>query len=150
VGGWYVEQRKVAGSGDLTADIARHLQLRCTAGPAVIITDRPVVFLSVLRKHWLKAARLAQRDRSSTLDAVKIAALTQLLTRMQTLRFSAASTDEWRQVDVSVISPEGAAVVALRCETLYLTVHLADSVLNSLTERLPCHAVVVDLAGNFP
>ncbi len=81
---------------------------------------------------------------------MKIAALTQLLTRMQTLRFSAASTDEWRQVDVSVISPEGAAVVALRCETLYLTVHLADSVLNSLTERLPCHAVVVDLAGNFP
>jgi len=46
VGGWYVEQRKVAGSGDLSADIARHLQLRCTAGPAVIITDRPVVFLS--------------------------------------------------------------------------------------------------------
>jgi hypothetical protein len=146
---YYIEQRKLAAPSALAVEVAGHLQVRCTVGSATIITDRPAVFLSVLRKRWLKMMRLVQRERASTLNTEKIVALTQLIARMQSLRFAAQSTDQRQEADVSILLPADAASTPLCCRTLYLTVRLANGMLNSLVEQLPRHVVVVDFGENF-
>jgi hypothetical protein len=98
--------------------------------------------------RW-KMMRLVQRERASTLNTEKIVAFTQLTARMQSLRFAAQSAGQRQEADVSILSPADAASTPLCCQTLYLTVHLANGMLNTLVKQLPRHAVVVDFGENF-
>ena len=87
----------------LTQDITRHLQVRCSVGTSVIIAEKPISFLSTLRKQWIKMERQLQRDRASTINPEKIIALTTMLANMYSVKFSASPT--WNLADVYVQAP---------------------------------------------
>ena len=82
------------GANPSTKDLARHMYTRMSCGQIVIITNDPNALLSPLRKQWLKLCRKVQRERASTLNALRIRELTESIQRMQGLRFSAKWRDD--------------------------------------------------------
>jgi hypothetical protein len=68
----YLEIRTTPDTSTAGADLARHLLSRQHLGKTVIVCDKPVIVMSVVRKYWLKLSRGLQRERSSTLNAEKI------------------------------------------------------------------------------
>lgn len=75
----------------LTFDTARILIELCLEGKVVIVADRPVIFLSTMRKHWLAIGRKLQRERSSTFDPVKIRSISRSLSYIYSTRFSSTN-----------------------------------------------------------
>lgn len=67
----YIEERHVVG-GAVSREIAYHLYARQLRGKVGVITDTPVPTLAAVRKQWIKLTRRAQRERSSTLNAVHL------------------------------------------------------------------------------
>ena len=63
----YFELRLTGASTTIAADVARHLQTRQYLGTAIVICENPIIFMSVVRKQWLKLVRALQKQRASTL-----------------------------------------------------------------------------------
>jgi hypothetical protein len=84
----YIEQRIANTSGEVSADLVRHLYARFSVGLVAIVTDNPNAFRPVLLKRWRKIVYQVQRARSSTLDAARILELTKNLSIMQHLPFT--------------------------------------------------------------
>lgn len=136
-----IEYRTTSGPA-LAADIALHLQKRLSAGPAVVVTDRPVGFLSQLRKQWLRRGRALQRERAATLDAAKIAILLQVLASMHHATFSAA--DNPQTADVRIVTPDDLASLHYTIATVYICVPLTNEQLKIAGSRLAHKGLVVD------
>lgn len=75
----------------LTFDTARILIELCLEGKVIIVADRPVIFLSTMRKHWLAFGRKLQRERSSTFDPIKINSISRSLSYIYSTRFSSTN-----------------------------------------------------------
>lgn len=69
--------------------LARDIFECLSAGSVAVVTDKPIVLLSAVRKQWLRLARQAQRARSSTLDHEKLARITRDLALLQSATFTA-------------------------------------------------------------
>ncbi|HSX28467.1 MAG TPA: hypothetical protein VLF60_03400 [Candidatus Saccharimonadales bacterium] len=92
----YVERRDLATSGmtELAADMVLHMYARRFPDYTIVVAAEPFLLLRVVRKQWLKLLRTVQRERSKTLNARRIAQLSQDITRMQELRFATKTPDE--------------------------------------------------------
>lgn len=138
-----VEHRPPLTGPNLTNDVAIHLKTRCALGVTVIIVDKPIAFLSTLRKHWIRYERLLQRDRASTIDPHKIVAITTQLAAMYATTFSAASI--WHKATVHVVSPDFAPF-GQPVKTVYICARLPTEQRLSIRHSLDDDALVIDYA----
>jgi len=132
----------------LAGDLARHLQTRQRLGPAVVVTEQPLALLAQVRKQWVKVARQVARQRASTLNAHRIAALESELLLMRNLRFVAKSYTACPGAEVYFLSPEELRGMPPQCVTVYLGARVTGEVLRPLMTQLAERGLVVDYVGS--
>jgi len=128
-------------------DLVRHLYTRMNCGQVVIITDNPSNLMSPLKKHWYKLCRKVQRERSSTLNATRIYELSEIIQRMQTLRFSIKwSMDVYEPADVYLATVEQLLAWApeANCRTVYSTCEIKTEQLYVITSMIQEGGLVVE------
>jgi hypothetical protein len=139
----YTEQREINGKNLLSWDLAHHLYLRSSRDKVIVATDKPVELLSATRKQWFRLMRQAMRQRSSTLNAVRAAELTNQIAYMQNLRFSAKQPKDYLDADVTFATADDLIKVAPICRTTYITYDIGKVKQHMLTSWMPDGGVVV-------
>lgn len=127
----------------LSKDLAEEILERGLYGKIAIVTDKPVILLSATRKQWLKLTRNMQRERSSTLDAAKVAKLTQQIAWMQSCSFSAKVPDDPLEAHVTFASADNFSRIPPACRTIYVTYEFEREKLYMLTSWMPKSSLVV-------
>lgn len=139
-----VREELVSRSNATTKELAQHLCGRINVGPVAIIAENPTATLSALRKQWLRLIRLAQKERSSTLNARKIVALLEQIRRMQAVTFSADYVPElYPQPDVVIATAKQFLAWAPECKTLYALCDVKPEHLYQITAWMQKGALVV-------
>ncbi|HZM64024.1 MAG TPA: hypothetical protein VFB59_02725 [Candidatus Saccharimonadales bacterium] len=146
----YTEQREINGKNLLSWDLAHHLYLRSSHDKVIVATNRPVELLSATRRQWLKPMRQAMRQRSSTLNAVRAVELTNQISYMQNLRFSAKRPEDYLDADVTFATADDLIKTAPICRTAYVTYDIGKEKLHMLTSWMPEGGVVVTYAHLKP
>jgi len=142
---WYIEHRSAPSSPELAADVAKHVHLRSSLGPSVVVVTSASRFLSVMRKRWVMLERWVQREISSTLDKRKLLALHDELTRMRTLNFaSLKSYDDKNPPDVLMLGPDELAALPPHYTTLYIAASLNEPQREVALAGLDHHGLLVD------
>lgn len=128
-----------------TKDLARHIYTRMSCGKIVIVAENPVVFLSALRKQWIKFTHKVQRERSSTLDSILILELAKNINRMQSMRFTAKWPANDYPADVSIATIERLLQwpPEANCRTLYITCAVTSEQLHLITAWMAKRSLVV-------
>lgn len=142
--GLYIERRSLNGKALLSWDLAHHIYARGMQGKVVVVTDKPVELLSATKKQWYKLMRQVQRERSSTLNAMRIGELTRQIAWMQNLTFSAKAPDDILEADITFAAAEDFVRVPPQCSTIYATYPFAREKLHMLTSWMPKNGVVVE------
>lgn len=142
----YFEERYLVG-GAVSREIAYHLYARQLRGNAVVVTDTPVPTLAAVRKQWIKLTRRAQRERSSTLNAVHLVEIGRQLGRMQSMEFVAKTQLEAPEADVFFVEPKRLLEAPLICHTLYAVCEIDRKTLDNITCYLPYGALAVLIRG---
>src|SRR6266540_2745347 len=124
-------------SGNLSFELARDLRELSLQGKAAVVTDKPAALLSSTKKQWAKLTRRAQRERSSTLNAITIAELTQQIAWMQVLRFSAKQLDDLLEADITFATAEDFVRFPPVCPAVYVTYKFDKEKLHMLTSWMP-------------
>lgn len=140
--GLYREHRH-AGSAPVSQDLAKHLYTRMMCGKVVIVAERPVTMLPALRKQWLKLQQKVKRERSSTLDAVRILELSQQLARMQSMAFTAKALIDEPRADVLIATIDDLLRWPPQCRTMYVTCNVELEKLHMVTSWMLVHSLVV-------
>lgn len=137
----YLETRT---SKTVGADLAQHLLTRQHLGKTVIVCDKPVIFMSVVRKYWFRLTRNLQNERSSTLNAEKILQLTHDITHMQHMEFSAKTAHEHPQATVFFLTPAQATTLPASCFSLYILETPTINQFRKMIDQMPHTSLVVD------
>ena len=140
--GLYIEKRAMNGRA-LSWDLAHHMYIRAVQGKVAVVTDKPVELLAATRKQWLKLVRQVQRERSSTLNAIRIAEFTHQIAYMQNLHFTAKPPTDLLEADVTFAIANDFVKIPPVCRTLYVTYPFATEKLHLLTSWMPRNSVVV-------
>jgi hypothetical protein len=130
----------------LAADLATYLQARQHLGKTLMICDKPINTLAVVRKQWLKLARNLQKERASTLNTEKILRLTSTITHMHHMAFTAKSPEEQSSADVFFLEPQTQYTLPLNTYSVFVTTPLQPHEADELMQQLPHNALVVDYA----
>jgi len=142
-GRWYIDVRGPGSSDRQSLDLTIHLPRRLMAGPVVVITGNPKVFLSVIRKRWMRLLYDVEIQRSSTLDPLKRESLEQEVIRMRSCTFSARTPQTAPpNTRVFFVKPEHIASIPEHM-TLYLAVPLTTQQLLHAMERLRSGGLIV-------
>lgn len=145
-----IREEHTFGANPGTKDLARHLFTRMSCGKVVIVADNPAALMGPLRKQWLKLARKVQKERASTLNAERIFELSEMVKRMQTLRFATTWPDDY-SADVYVATMEQLLHWAPECRTLYVTSRADLADLHVVTSLMSKGGVVVEcILGKTP
>ncbi|HEU5187558.1 MAG TPA: hypothetical protein VFT87_03575 [Candidatus Saccharimonadales bacterium] len=139
---FYVEIRESKPQTEFKLDIGWHLLTRSLAGRSVIVADRPIEFLSTLRKQWKKMSKRLQIERSMTLDTPKRSGLDDALLRVFSLTFTAATKRPY--ADVLLITPDNIDSLPINIMTVYLCCANSDVQMSAVLEVLGNNAVIVD------
>lgn len=134
-------------------DIARHLYTRMYSGKVVIVVERPASLISPLRKQWLKLMRSVQKERARTLDAARVLELTNRVTHMQSLRFTAS----WHAGDVSYDDEHEVYLATVDqllrwppdYRTMYVVCDIDIEKLHMITAWMPPGSLVVKIPCQF-
>jgi len=110
---------------------------RSIYGKIVVITDKPAALLAATRKQLLKLTRRLERERASTLNAAKMSELTQQIDWMQRLSFSAKTTGDFLEANVTFGTADSFMRVPPLCSTLYVMHALDKEKLYMLTGWMP-------------
>ncbi len=140
----YLEIRTTPDSSTAGADVARHLLGRQHLGKTMVVCDKPVIMMSVVRKYWLKLSRNLQRERASTLNAEKILQLTYDITHMQHMGFVARPYTDAPQADVFFVTPNELGQLPPNCFNFYVLAAPHDQQLQDVLPQLPERSLVVD------
>lgn len=129
----------------ISEDLAKDLYTRSLQGNVAIVTDNPIVMLSLVRKQWLKPEWHLRRERSSTLNADKILELTNQIARMQVIRFTAKSPRDEPMCDVQFATVRDFLVwpPEANCRTLYVTSPITNEQLYLITSWMRESALAV-------
>lgn len=122
--------------------LARHLFTRMSCGKVIIIAEKPDNLHAALRKEWLKLTRKVQRERSSTLDAARLLRCSEMLSKMQNLRFTTDWPDGYK-ADVCIAKVEQLTEWLPNCRTLYVACEISTQQLQTITTRMSVEGVVV-------
>lgn len=140
----FTEQRSINGKNLLSWDLAHHLYMRSVRDKVIIVTEKPVDLLASTRKQWLKLMRQVMRQRASTLNTVRTLELTEQISYMQNLQFSAKRPQEYLDADVTFATAEDFIKIAPICRTAYITCKIEREKLHMLTSWMPQNGVVVE------
>lgn len=141
--GLYIECRSLNGKTLLSWDLAHHMYARGQQGKVAVVTDKPVELLSATKKQWVKLMRQVQRERSSTLNAIRVSELTRQIMWMQNLSFSSKPPDDLLEADVTFASVYDFMGAPPECSTLYATYAFEKEKLYMITGWIPKEGVVV-------
>ena len=136
-----VEIRRVNSPKDVTLNIARDLKRRTEAGKALVVIERPIIALSLIRKRWAQLVRELNVARASTLKRWRREELSLQQTRMEWTEFTA--TDYESFADVYVAEPSKAAELVDQVATVYVATPLSDSELKALLHKAEPDTVVI-------
>lgn len=126
-----------------TKDICRHLYMRMLCGKVVIVAEKPNSFLPALRKQWFKLTRRVQRERSSTLNALRTQELSNTIAKMQGLRFTAKWPPHTETADVYITIVDQLLQWAPEYRTLYVTCPIELEHLYMVTAWMPKGGLVL-------
>jgi hypothetical protein len=136
------------GNNPSAKDLAKHLFTRMYCGQTLVVADKPVIFLSQLRKDWLALERKVRRERSRTLDARRIYALTAMSSYMTSMRFST----DWPPNGYAVVHVYVVTLAQLLqwapeagCRTLYATTEISKEELYVVTSWMRKGGVIICL-----
>lgn len=129
--------------GSLAKDLADEILERGPYGKIAVVTDNPVILLSATKKQWLKLARRKQKERASTLNSLKVSELTQQISWMQSLRFSAKAPDDLLEAQVTFATAEDFVRVPPECRTVYVAYRFEEAKLHMLTSWMSKGGLVV-------
>jgi hypothetical protein len=133
----------------MSLDLSRHLPRRLLVGPAVVVTDRPAVLHSVIRKRWLQITREVTRQRASTLDIKKKVGLDHELEHLQVRRFTTKPFSQHPTADVFFVNTSQLGTLPPCYPTLYLTTWLSAESLLAVVRNLPLNGLIVAY-GEWP
>lgn len=136
-----LEHRPMLTGPSLTNDVAQHLQTRCALGITVIVAEKPIPFLSTLRKQWVKYERQLQRDRASTVNPEKIVTITMTLSNIHNAKFSASQ--HWGDAHIYVVSPDFAPFIE-PAKTVYICTRLPAEQRLVISQSLDEDALVIN------
>jgi hypothetical protein len=142
---WFIDIRQLSSSKNISLDLARHLPRRAAVGPVAVITDRPTVLLSVVRKRWSIIIREVQRQYSSTLQATKKEGLRRELNRLDRYQFAVASK-RTATTDILFAAPPDLQE-SDHFDTVYVTIPLPYKQLLPLVEHLNPRGFLVTYTG---
>lgn len=143
-GRWYIDVRTTETSEQMSYDLVLHLPRRLEAGRVVVLTENTKVFLSVIRKRWMKLLREVECQRSSTLNAFKKEALQFEATQMRSCRFASKPPPIIPNARVYCLTPDGLPADFPSFMTLYITVPLsAEEIANASRSLSPGGLVVI-------
>lgn len=142
-GQWYIDVRSTETSDQLSQDLTHHLPRRLAAGRVVVLTDNTKVFLSVIRKRWMRLLYEVECQRSSTLDRERKAALQYEVNQMKSCRFASKPPTETANGQVYFLTPAQMPRDFPDYMTLYITVPLSSPELDTTTASLTAGGLVV-------
>ena len=142
---WFIDIRHFKSQEQLSLDLTRHLPRRITVGTVAIITDRPTVLLSVVKKRWSTLVHEVQKQYASTLQQVKKQGLERELQRLRGYRFTVAA----KRTDATqiVFSTPEELLPGDRFYTIYLTIPLSHERLIPLMTHLQPGGFLVSYTG---
>ena len=144
--GIYIEKRTPS-AGRITPDLAKHLYIRFQCGKVAIVAERPVAFLSALRKQWIKMECQVRHERASTLNAARIHELSRQLYRMEELAFTAKLRPGEDQVGVQIGAIAQFLEWAPQCKTMYVTCPITSEELHLIAAWMPKNGLLVVYTG---
>jgi len=128
----------------LGAEIARHLAMRQDLGTTVVVSNAPVVLISVVRKTWLHLARQLQKQRAATLNPEEILRFTHTIMHMQRMQFVAKTPAQLSDAQVYFITPDQLDLLPSDCFTLYLCDNVDAKAVKTAVSTMPNQATVVN------
>ncbi len=147
-GRWYIDVRGPGSSDQHSLDLSLHLPRRLTAGHVVIVAENPRVFLSVIRKRWMRLLYDVEIQRSSTLDPLRRESLQHEVERMRTCTFSAkAPPDAPVGTQIFVVKPDWLTDLPEHM-TLYIATSLTTQQIVQAMKRLRRGGLIV-IYGNW-
>jgi len=141
--GLYIEEHVLDGNTSLSGDIAKHITDRLTYGGAVIVAKQPVALLSSVSKQWAILLRRLEKERSSTLTATKIMALTKKIALMRQVHFVAQSPRDALGAGVIFATAEQLLEFAPPCSTMYVATPTNKETMHKITSFMPKDGIVV-------
>lgn len=144
---FYVEFRSMDGSRSLSWDLAHHIFTRYLSGPIVVVTDKPLAFLSSVSKQWYHVIRQMHHERASTLHSDRIYQLSHagrdMLELPMRLKTGGNKPPHHNLHGVTFTSTSEALEEPPICRTLYITSSATDSQFQQMTQLMPRHTLVV-------
>jgi hypothetical protein len=142
---WFIDIRQLATPEHISLDLSRHLPRRAAVGSVAVITDRPSVLLSVVKKRWSIIIHEVQRQYSSTLQPVKKQGLQRELARLQSYQFAISSK---RTVATSILfAPPQELLPDDYFATIYLTIPLDYQRLDAVVAHIRPGGFLVTYTG---
>lgn len=128
----------------LSRDIAELLFDCVFYGRVVVVTDKPLVLHSTVRRHWQHMVRRLQVDRSCTLNHSEIHDINARLSFVRHTRFSSKPPeDDLLNADITFMKPNDCVRVAPACQTLCVTCEVPREKLYLMTAWMPKGGKVV-------
>lgn len=102
----------------------------------VVITDRPYILLSVVRKRWLKRLRKMRIQRAQLLAGPEASQLTSRIMTLEALRFVAGHVNH-PEANLTFATAEDLMHCEHSYRVMYITCELPPVRLRLLTSRMP-------------
>ena len=139
--GLRVERRHIAEGKSLSVDLVRHFSQR--HGQAIVVTDKPVILMSSMRKQWLKLERKLEIERARSLDSGYVNAIRDRISYMQGVRFSAKPPGDMLSADITFATADDFVATSSMCQTVYVTYEFMPVKLHMLTSWMPRSGLIV-------
>ena len=112
-------------------------------GATVVVTDRPYILLSVVRKRWLKRLRKMRIQRAQFLAGPEANQLTSRILALETLQFIAGHTANRPKANLTFIAAKEIIQSEVTYRVMYITCTLPNLMLKSLISRMPPDGLVI-------
>lgn len=142
-GRWYIDARATDTSDELSYDLTLHLPRRISAGTVFVATDNTKVFLSVIKKRWMKLLYEVECQRSSTLDRKKRESLQYEADQMRNCIFASKPPDDIPNAQVYFLTPAQLDRPLPDYATLYITTCIDPYILKTATATLAGGGLIV-------
>lgn len=139
--GLCVEYRRIAKGKTLSADLAQHLSDR--HGLAIVVTNKPGITMSAVKKQWLKLEYKLKVERARTLSQERIRDLSEQLEYMQCVKFSAIPPGDLLDASITFATADNFVATSSVCRTAYVTYDFAPIKLHMMTSWMPRNGLIV-------
>lgn len=133
-----VIEKRPLNNKPLSRDLAELLFGSTIYGKIVVVTDKPVVLHSTIRRRWQHMTRCLQVNRSRTLNRSKINDINNQLYFAHRIRFSSSSPkDDILDADITFMDASDCVRVAPACRTLCIVCDVSKEKLHLMTAWMP-------------